>query len=237
MKNVIGVTKDTLVYVFTEHPMTRISIRLEDLYGRWCEGEDFKTYTYNPSTKKRELNYITNVHLGSEYQDNLLNIYLDSRCGVRCTKDCEILLSDGTYRKASDLKLGDELASIRNWNSKIVDIKSIKDKIVGYVTVDSDDGNYVLGNGNVIARLPEATEIEDEVDDTTKFFRSIYSDFDSSDTKLVGTNLDDNEDGSSNVTFSFSKNGEMIDVTTRIEPHQFTEMIEAIDNLIKLGKQ
>lgn len=228
MNSVIGVTADTLIYVFTENPISRVGIRLEELYGRWCEGEDFKTYSYNPSTGKKELCYITNMYIGSEYQDNVLNFYLDSKCGFRCTKDAKVLMKDGSFKVAEELRVGDELGGVRNFNSKIMDIKPTSHKRIGYVVIDSDDRNFIVGEGNIILQLREINE----PDEMTKFFRSIYSDFDSSDTSLINTDIDDEDDGT-NVTFHFLKKGREIIRTSHIEKDKFNDMIKAIDELIK----
>lgn len=233
MNKPIGITADTLLYVFTENPISRAGIRLEELYGRWCEGEDFKTYSYNPSTGAKELCYISNMYIGSEYQDNVINFYLDSKCGVRCTSDCKILMSDGTYKEAKDIKMGDELGSIRNFKSKVKDIKPTSHKKVGYIVLDSDDRNFIAGEGNVIVKLHEMNE----PDEVTKFFKLIYSDFDSSDTSLTNTDVEYNEDESAYVTFYFSKKGREIVRTSHIGKDKFGDMINAIDKLIKLNSK
>lgn len=126
------------------------------------QGEN--VYTFSSSeTGEIEVSKVVKCWKKTE-TDNLVKVYLDNDTYFECTSDHKIMLRDGTYQKAIELKentslmplyfcdntLDERRQIIDNYNHKVLKVEKLKlnEKVAVYnVEVDSKYHNFPLGNG------------------------------------------------------------------------------------------
>ena len=132
------------------------------------QGEN--VYTFSSSeTGEIEVSKVVKCWKKTE-TDNLVKVYLDNDTYFECTPDHKIMLRDGTYQKAIELKENTSLMPLyfsdntldgrrqiidnkigkTNYNHKVLKVEKLKlnEKVAVYnVEVDSKYHNFPLGNG------------------------------------------------------------------------------------------
>lgn len=108
-------------------------------------------YTFSSSeTGEIEVSKVVKCWMKTE-TDNLVKVYLDNDTYFECTPDHKIMLRDGTYQKAIELKENTSLMPLYfSDNHKVLKVEKIKlnKKVAVYnVEVDSKYHNFPLGNG------------------------------------------------------------------------------------------
>lgn len=107
------------------------------------------TFSYDHESKKIVLSEITNAFYTKE--DFLVEVYLDRKNKVRCTKDHRFMLRDGSYRQAQDLKPGDSLMPF--YRKELKKYKNGNDYRVIY------DLNKWTGEHKIVAEYSYSKEI------------------------------------------------------------------------------
>lgn len=223
---VIGVAEGTSIYVFTQD-MKRIMIRADELYERFCEGEDFRTFSYSLDDNSRHLTLISDVSYVDNESHDLLMIWVTPYRAFRCTPNTKVLKSDGTYVKASELNKGDELMSIRSYKSTVQEIENRRGKLISIFTENGD--NFTVSEGDVILKQFNMNEI---LNNHEEFFSYIYDDFNISDTKLISFDYNEGDSGI-DIDLYFSKNGEEVKIPFNIPGEYVGKLIENINKLNK----
>lgn len=227
----IGVAEGTSIYVFTQG-MRRVMLRADELYERFCEGEDFKTYTYSLEDNSRHLTLISDINYVDEADNHeLLMIWVTPYRAFRCTPFTKVLKSDGTYIEASKLVKGDELMSNRGYKSTVQDIERRKGKVLSILTESGE--NFTASEGDVILK---SFNIDEVLNDYIEFFSYFYEDFNPDNTTLSNFDYNDVGDGSIDIDLYFSKNGEEVKVLFNLPSEYIGKLVENINKLNKHGK-
>ena len=99
------------------HPDTEIhltdgrDLSVKDLYAEFLSGKNNYVYSRSEADKKLIIELIRDVYISHQTQD-MIRVYLDNGKYFEVTPDHKMVMRDGSYREASDLKIGDSLYPI-----------------------------------------------------------------------------------------------------------------------------
>lgn len=108
-------TKDTKVKLTDGR-----SLSFGELIKEQKQGKRHWTFVFNPESKKIEISEIKNPRV-TRREEKIIKITLDNDKEIKCSLDHCLMLRDGSYREAQDLRPGD---SLMPFYSKLYDGKS-----------------------------------------------------------------------------------------------------------------
>lgn len=135
--------KDTQILDINNNKYT-----IEDVYNKVKNGEDFYTFSCS-SDGEIMVSKVIDAH-ADHITNKMIVVTLDNDEEVKVTHGHEMMMRDGSYKNAEDLKIGDSLMPTDNGNVivKNIEFVTLENEERFYdLTVDNPNHNFALGAG------------------------------------------------------------------------------------------